>query len=365
MAKRNRPPVKRRTYHGWTEGELARLPGLRQQFGSDFVAIAAALEGRHTVQSVRVKIQDMTAEGRMPRLEHCRPEIIQPAADLALTSDELLTRAVEATDRDVSRHAVEAQLRVRIADDRPIAVTFASDQHIRESGPIYLRRMLDDADLIARTPGCYVVLGGDGADNHIKHRAAMVGGGSKPAHEWRMYDAYLRRFGPDKVLAMVSGNHDDWTRDEAGVDMVAELAKRNRIAYCPDEVQVELTLSSQVWRIGVRHQYRFGSAFNKTHSVKRWWEMGETDWDVGVLCHHHEAAMEPFKKHGLWRVAFRPGSYQQTSSFGRRYGFNSSEPTCPTVILWPSSRRFVPFLDVHEAVDYLATLRARPAEQAA
>lgn len=356
-----RPKGLRKGYVPWTAEEEDRLVELRRQFGSDYVSIADAIGGRHSVLGVRNKVEQLVREGRAPALEHCEPHIQRPAADLALSPDELLARAVEATDRDTARHAVEAQLRVTVDDPRPIAVAFVSDQHLRETGPIYVRRMLEDADLIAKTPGVYAVLGGDGVDNHIKHRAALVGGGSKVAHEWKMYGGYLARFGASKILAMISGNHDDWTRDEAGVDMVAQLAAAARIAYCPDEVQVELILPGQTWRLGVRHQYRFGSAFNKTHSVKRWWEMGESDWDVGVLCHHHEAAMEPFKKHGKWRVAFRPGSYQQTSSYGRRYGFNMSEPTCPTVILWPDRREFVPFLDLGQAVDYLAALRGQRA----
>ena len=87
------------------------------------------------------------------------------------------------------------------------------------------------------------------------------------------------------------------------------------------------------------------------------WEMDEHNFDIGVVCHHHEAAMEPFKKHGEWRWAFRPGSYQHTTGHGRRYGYGWSEPACPTVILWPGEKRMLGFLDVREAAGYLTYLR--------
>jgi len=129
------------------------------------------------------------------------------------------------------------------------------------------------------------------------------------------------------------------------------------VFFAPDEVVLDLDVGGQPYRMKVRHQYRFNSTFNQTHSVKRLWEMGEDAFDVGVICHHHTPALEPFLKHGLVRWAARPGSYQLTSGYARRYGHATAFPTCPTFVLWPGSRRIVGFLDVREAAEYLTLLR--------
>jgi hypothetical protein len=273
--------------------------------------------------------------------------------------EERWQQAEEQTAKDIERHAAERHLKVRIPGDSPIGISFISDQHIRETGPIDLTRMREDAELIRETPGLYAFLGGDGVDNHIKHRAAMVASGSSPKREWEMYDHYLSIFGEDKIVAMISGNHDDWTRDFAGMDMVDRLARRHRVHYHPDEVMCKLSVDGVLYRVKMRHQYRFNSTFNLGHTIKRLWEMGDDDFDIGVVCHHHESHMETFDKHGTMRVGFRPGSYQYMSSYSRRLGFKRNTPTCPTVILWPGQHRIMPFIDVWDAADYLGYLRSR------
>ena len=191
----------------------------------------------------------------------------------------------------------------------------------------------------------------------------MINQASKPKEEWRLYNDYLGILGY-KILGVISGNHDAWSVQFAGIDMVFHLAKSNKVHYAPDEIVMRVGLVEspddevgQEYTIKVRHKYRFGSQLNLLHTVKRMYDMGADNFDIGVVCHHHEAAVETFNRHGLTRYAFRPGSYQIQSAYSKAEGFNDTYPTCPTVILWPGERRIVPFEDVHEAVDYLAALR--------
>ncbi len=291
-----------------------------------------------------------------PGERHVAPTITTPGPP-PTTTDELWERVEKVTNLDVARHQSERLIDISIPDDRPVGISFISDQHIRQSGPIMMARMREDAELIQRTDGLYAALGGDGVDNHIKHREAMANGGDKPKDSWKLYDHYLGMFS-EKILAMISGNHDDWTRDFTGIDMVKNLADNNRIHYAPDEALLRLEVGGTPYRVLVRHQFHSGnSRLNLNMAVKRLWELGNDDFDIGVLGHHHEAAVEPFVKHGLRRWAFRPGSYQISSSYSRRKGFNHSYPTCPTVVLWPNRRQLVGFWDVWEAASYLNLLR--------
>ena len=233
--------------------------------------------------------------------------------------------------------------------DGPIAIACISDQHIAPGTPCDFERMREDAELIRETPGFYAVLVGDGVDNHIKHRSAMISASSKPDEQWRLFDHYLQVFG-DKILCLISGNHDAWTAEIGGVDYLSKIAAERKLCYAPAEARMTVNVGGQPYSLLIRHQVgRFNSSLNQTHVVKRFWEMNAEPFDIGVIGHHHEAAMEMFIKHGKKRFAARPGSYQITSPYAHQYGFPSSIPTCPTFLMFPGERRIVGFDDVRDA----------------
>jgi hypothetical protein len=278
--------------------------------------------------------------------------------------EELLARARKATDRDLAKAVARRSARTRIVTHgKPIAITFKSDQHLTMHGPVNVTRAFEDAQTVQQTPALYAILGGDGIDNHIKHRSAMVGKGSRPSDEWRLYDGYLRTLGL-KTLGVISGNHDSWTRDASGVDMVAILADRQRLHYAPDVLLMDVELVdtpdgpvTQSYTIKIRHQYRFNSSLNVGHAVKRMYDMDGDQFDIGVLCHNHEAHIETFSRHGSTRLALRPGSYQYESSWSRQIGYGGSYPTCPGVVLWPDERRMDAAQDLRELVERLRAAR--------
>ena len=235
-------------------------------------------------------------------------------------------------------------------DSGPIAISVISDQHIAPNTACDFVRMKEDAELIRNTPGFYAVFGGDGVDNHIKHRSAMIGSRTNPDEQWRLFDYYLQLFG-DKILAVISGNHDAWTAQIGGVDYLSKLAEKNKICYAPAEARLNINVAGQEYKMVVRHQTgRFNSSLNQTHAVKRFYEYCEDTFDICVIGHHHEAAVEMFIRHGLKRYAARPGSYQISSPYSHQYGFANAIPTCPTFILFPKERRMIGFADVRDAV---------------
>jgi hypothetical protein len=232
----------------------------------------------------------------------------------------------------------------------PIAISVISDQHIAPGSTCDFERLREDAELIRDTPGFYAVFGGDGVDNHIKHRSALIHAQSSPDQQWKLFDHYLQLFG-DKILTIISGNHDAWTAQIGGVDFLGEIAKQNKICYAPAEARLNISVAGQEYKMMVRHQSgRFNSSLNQTHAVKRHYEYGTDLFDIGVICHHHEAACEAFIRHGLKRYAARPGSYQILSPYAHQYGYSRAIPTCPTFILFPKERRMIGFDDVKDAV---------------
>src|SRR5262249_38888896 len=162
-----------------------------------------------------------------------------------------------------------------------------------------------------------------------------------------LFEYYLTILG-DKTLLMTSGNHENWTVALAGVDVLGRIAREHRVCYAPDVAYMEIGVGTQTYQIAVRHQYRFNSSFNQTHTVKQWLRLGEREWDIGCIGHHHEHAVESFVYRNKLRWGCRPGSYQITSAYSREGGFNRSIPTTPTFLIRGDRREITGF----------ATLRA-------
>jgi hypothetical protein len=355
------------------EAELARLAGE----GLSLRQIAEATgktyhQVKNKAQAMGVRTKGGVAPPTLTRVVSETPErvVVAPEESDEEPFDELLERAKRATTREVRKAAARRFCAAKIVTGKPVAIVFASDQHLTMHGPCDVERAFSDAEAIQQTPGMFALLGGDGVDNHIKHRAALVSKASRPTDEYRLYDGYLRTLG-HKTLAVISGNHDDWTKDAAGVDMVGVLAARNRLHYASDVVVMTVKLvaspdddEGQEYTIKLRHQYRFGSSLNLLHTVKRMYDMDGDQFDIGVVCHNHEAEVGTFNRHGTVRYGIRPGSYQLESAWSRRIGFGQSYPTCPGVVLWPGERRIELFEDLRGLTEKLNDAR-RPTDRAA
>ncbi len=254
------------------------------------------------------------------------------------------------------RKAAEAGVFRWHAPGPHLLLSFVSDQHIAPGTPVDFKAMREDAELIRATPHCYAILGGDGIDNHIKHRAAVMAARSQPEDQYQLFEYYLRILA-DKSLLMVSGNHENWTTAFAGVDMLGRVARDQRLCYAPDEAFLEISVGTQTYRVAVRHQFRMNSSFNQTHAVKQWLRLGEREFDIGCIGHHHEHAVEAFVYRGKVCWGCRPGSYQITSAYSRAYGYNASIPTTPTFMIRGDRREITGFSTLRAALDFVRAAR--------
>jgi transposase-like protein len=268
------------------------------------------------------------------------------------SSPEARWKAAELDNAEhIKRALLMAQFSVELPDE-PVAVTFVSDQHISLGNTVDLQRMRADAEAIASQDGVFAILGGDATDNHIKHRSAVLAARSQPSEQFELFEFYLSIFA-HRILVAISGNHDLWTNQLAGVDVLSMLLAKQRVCYAPDEALLNISLGSQQYKVAMRHQYRMNSSFNETHCVKQFYRNGTENWDIGCIGHHHVGACEYFYGHGEEKIALRPGSYQITSAYSRQYGFNSTVPTCPTVVIYPDRKEMVAFHRLEPALRFL------------
>ncbi len=293
---------------------------------------------------------------RLKLAEESRPQVVPAYVPLPQATPEARWKAAEVDNAEHIRKAMlMAEFSVELPSE-PTAISFISDQHISLGNTVDLERMRADAELVAETDGCYAILGGDATDNHIKHRSAVLAARSQPSDQYELFEFYLGIFA-HRVLVGIAGNHDLWTNEFAGVDVLGMLHKKHRVCYAPDEANLRISVGQQLYKVCMRHQFRLNSSFNQTHAVKQLFRVGDNDFDIGCIGHHHEGAIEPFYGHGLERWACRPGSYQITSAYSRQYGYVKTRPTCPTFILYPGERQIVGFHDLRPALRFLKAER--------
>jgi hypothetical protein len=306
------------------------------------------------VDQLEAKEMELAAlRQRLKIAEGTRPEVVPAYVAPPSQSPEARWKAAEIDNAEHIRKALlMAKFSVEL-EDKPCALTFVSDQHISIGNTVDLFRMRQDAELIAANDGVYAILGGDATDNHIKHRSAVLAARSQPSDQYELFEWYLSIFA-HRVLVAIAGNHDLWTNQMAGVDVLSGLLQRHRVCYAPDEALLEVGVGSQNYKVAMRHQYRMNSSFNETHCVKQYYRNGMVNWDIGCIGHHHVGACEYFYGHGEEKVALRPGSYQIISAYSRQYGWNSTTPTCPTVVVYPDRKEMVAFHRLEPALRFLA-----------
>lgn len=249
------------------------------------------------------------------------------------------------SEKRIEKASLQNKFSAKFPSNRVSCITFISDQHIAPGTPVDFKRMREDAQLVAKTDDLYAILGGDAVDNHIKHHSAILAARSQPHDQYKLFDFYLQIL-QHRLLVVTSGNHDLWSNQYAGIDMVGWLSKEKRLAYAPYEARIAIQCGKVEYKAAVRHQYRLNSSFNQTHAVKQWLRLGPEEFDIGCIAHHHEAAMEQFIYRDKVCWGCRPGAYQITSAYSSVYGWNNAMPTCPSFLLFPDERQIIGIHDV-------------------
>lgn len=300
-------------------------------------------------------------------------QVVAPLETEEESDAAFLARVTGATTKAVQVSDAQRFATLRIASDRPIALSLSSDWHLTPHGACDVAGLLAYADTVADTPSVYAVSVGDLTDNPIKHK----GGSTREVpDELRLLDLALGRF-RGKMLGMTSGNHDDWSIALAGVDNLKAMSRRHRIHYAPDELVyvVEIVAPHDLetvtarWVVATRHQSLWNSTLNDTHACWRWLERGTNAWpldaegrtllpDVVAIGHNHVASVENKSTPRGNVVACRMGSWQRPSGYARQKGFGMTPPTAPTVILpavrGPGShQQAYGFADYRMALTYL------------
>jgi hypothetical protein len=282
-----------------------------------------------------------------------------------VTDADMWNKMKDESEKYMKKFKSSNKATIEFKENKFVAIPVFSDQHLGHEGVDY-EKMEDDAKLVANTPNVYPIMTGDAIDNFIKANilSAMINATTSPKQQIKLFRHYLTLMTPkngtiaDKLLAYVSGNHDRRTKEVSGLDWMGPIVKANKFLYNPSEFYLTVKFPSGIsYVIGMRHQYRFNSTLNYTHTVKQWLKNGSADFDIGVIGHNHNPASENFTYQGTMRLAIRPGTYKTCCTWSRDKGYmDVFEVIMPTIILNPFVKKMDVMNDIESAVSVINSL---------
>jgi transposase-like protein len=256
------------------------------------------------------------------------------------------------------------------AHTSPVCIMLMSDVHIG-SAQCDTEALIRHIKYLKNIPNLYTIIHGDLMEFAISQRMldAVLGQTGSPQEQARVYQSILTDLG-SKVLAVISGNHDERSARMSGIDVVEFLlrAVKNHGVYLRDGGTIAIKgpgKQTYYWSAmhgdGLKgHSMYSNTAASASHARFR------TGWhDIHSSGHTHEPEVkvtyEP-RANGAPKepsVLLKAGSYKTkgSESFVDRMGLTGPEETImPAVILFPGEKRVIPFLRVEDALPVLEAL---------
>jgi predicted phosphodiesterase len=271
-----------------------------------------------------------------------KPKIKGERAQRVADDDEIYQRAVSEYRKTTAHLARQTQQVIPIARG-PVALVFVADLHLGNSGVDY-ERCFREAEIIARTPGMWLVTAGDLLDNFLfaKMMNARLKARISIDEEWALVRRYLKIVAK-KLLVSVSGNHDNWTLALTGIDyfreVVAQIAPD--AIYDTDDVTFRLEVGKAEFPIRVRHLWQGSSIYNLTHGIERAAKF-DGGFAVGVGGHTHASGLvRTFDANGQTGMAVLCGSYKRFDPYAKTKGFYRPNASTAMTVIFDESGAMV------------------------
>lgn len=306
-----------------------------------------------------------------------KPPIMKPAQSAHVTpvitgltpasrkpsATELFEDAERHQLRDSDKIALRYSQEIIIPDSRPVLLVLLSDVHFGNAHTDYVQAR-KDAELVRDTDGVYAAFLGDLVDAWITQELSRIQREQPMTlhRELMLAEAWLSMMA-DKLVAVVSGNHDLRVYEAAGLDLLAGMLSRVKTLYDQHEINCTMRLGKASWRWKLRHEWKHRSQGNPSNSME--WDNRYNDgtWDFAVGGHTHTPTLlRPFIDHthdGRKKAAIQLGSYSLDSPYGRALNLHRVVTGGSMgILLWPDGD-WQEFYSLEKAARFLAMERAR------
>lgn len=234
-----------------------------------------------------------------------------------------------------------------------IAVLFLSDLHIGNANVDfdYIDRLLD---FVKNHERAYVILNGDLIDNWV---TLSPSGGEyeqtlKPETQQKIVNYKLEPI-KDKILAVITGNHENRSERQGDRNPSKETAEKFDVAYLGAGGRLNLNFNGFVYKLHIRHRFRYESSFNPCHACGRLIEQLDSESDVVGIGHKHDPAVEVRYKAGKQRSLLRFGAAIPATSYSEALGYDHTPLVAPTIILSGNKKVHHPFIDISIVKEYI------------
>lgn len=167
---------------------------------------------------------------------------------------------------------------------------------------------------------------------------------------------FMRRFFKefaDNILAVTTGNHDDWVKRTSGVDIYSYLVDELKIPMIKNQGIITLNINDQVYRILASHKLRYNSTFNYTHAGKQTLRMGPDNIDLVLSGDRHLGAIEHTTFKDRVATVLQTGTFKEDDGFGRAIGAPQRPKAFFPVLAFDGRRHNLEaFQDLDAAVEF-------------
>lgn len=267
----------------------------------------------------------------------------------------LLDAYLNVIDKSKPMSTRQREATVAFKNAVPTGIVFFGDGHIGSWGWA-ARRQMEDLRLVANTDGLFPVFMGDDWDNFVFDFAKWASV-MPPSHQ-RAIGHYMMKLLFPKTIAVVGGNHLEWTKKVADIDLSAELAVKSDAVFLGTRGDLFARLGDQEYHLFLHHRARGGSTLNKSNSAR----VASDDIggaDIIVEADKHDPWIHTEYKARKRQVWLRTGTYKIEDEYPDEIDFPQGKWDMPMVLIYPDRRRVVPFMDFR---DGLATLEAERAK---
>jgi predicted phosphodiesterase len=228
------------------------------------------------------------------------------------------------------------------------------DWHFGATSTNY-ERLKEDLDLVLKTPNIYGVINGDMINNYIE--LSPRGGGFEEISTPKIAKEFVKKLIQDlqgKILAVVSGDHDNWSFLTDDFKPAEYFAHHGKTAFLDWGGDIILQNDKVRYKITARHRARYNSALNPTNAHRRIWEE-KGDTDIVMLAHTHRnfVSYETVPGQDRLKIFLNAGTYKEFDNYGKKLGYDISSFLYPAVVLNGNKKEAFVFRDFREAIEFM------------
>lgn len=204
-------------------------------------------------------------------------------------------------------------------------IAFMGDLHVGHPNADH-KRIEDEINAIADTPGVYAGLMGDVVDG-IFFGGESQGENVLSLSEQRGFLNAIWSALKGKLLFAVSGEHDSKWAAKTGGDPYDQFTEKTGAPYVRGIAEVEVKSGDETYKVVAGHKKRGSSMYNNTHPNMRDARFGIQGADIYVSGHTHrkginQETIRDFgdKSHEVTHVSV--GTYKSGDAYSEREGFN-------------------------------------------